>query len=216
MKAARKTSIASRAAQPAAPTPAPTDAVAASSGEQHSGERRKAAQAFRTIAEVSEELDIAKHVLRFWEIKFAQLRPMKRGGGRRFYRPDDVELLRGIRHLLQAEAFTIKGVQKILREQGVEVVKRAGALPAAVDAGSRATRRGRAVAPPTSELLQPQAATPGAAGPNGLSTAMPRTGDMAAVTAAIRTAIRDLEAIRATLAGDVRAGHLDVVAGDTR
>lgn len=83
----------------------------------------KAADAFRTISEVAAELDVPKHVLRFWEAKFAQIRPMKRGGGRRYYRPADLELLRGIRHLLHAEGYTIKGVQKILREQGIDAVK---------------------------------------------------------------------------------------------
>ena len=72
---------------------------------------------------MAEDLDIQKHVLRFWESKFAQLRPMKRGGGRRYYRPEDVELLRGIHHLLRAQAYTIKGVQRILREEGAEFVK---------------------------------------------------------------------------------------------
>ena len=84
----------------------------------------KAADAFRTISEVADDLGIPKHVLRFWEVKFAQIRPMKRGGGRRYYRPEDMELLKGIRQLLHREGYTIKGVQKILREQGVESVKR--------------------------------------------------------------------------------------------
>jgi DNA-binding transcriptional MerR regulator len=83
----------------------------------------KAADAFRTISEVAEDLGIQKHVLRFWEVKFSQIRPMKRGGGRRYYRPEDMELLRGIRRLLHSEGYTIKGVQKILREQGIEAVK---------------------------------------------------------------------------------------------
>lgn len=83
----------------------------------------KTAEAFRTISEVADDLDVPKHVLRFWEVKFPQIRPMKRGGGRRYYRPEDLELLRGIRHLLHAEGYTIKGVQKILREQGVDKVK---------------------------------------------------------------------------------------------
>lgn len=86
----------------------------------------KAMEAFRNIGEVSSELGVRKHVLRFWEAKFPQLKPMKRGGGRRYYRPADVELLRGIRHLLQTEGYTIKGVQKILREDGLEDVKKAG------------------------------------------------------------------------------------------
>ncbi len=83
----------------------------------------KALDAFRTISEVADELDVQKHVLRFWENKFPQVRPMKRGGGRRYYRPDDLDLLRGIRFLLHREGYTIKGVQKLLREQGLEFVK---------------------------------------------------------------------------------------------
>lgn len=82
----------------------------------------KSPEAFRTISEVAQDLSIPKHVLRFWEGKFAQLRPMKRGGGRRYYRPEDVDLLRGIRQLLYNDGYTIKGVQKILREQGVRYV----------------------------------------------------------------------------------------------
>ena len=79
----------------------------------------KAPDAFRTISEVADEIDVPQHVLRFWESRFTQIRPMKRGGGRRYYRPDDVDLLRGIRHLLYGEGYTIRGVQRILREQGV-------------------------------------------------------------------------------------------------
>ncbi len=90
----------------------------------------KAPDAFRTISEVADEIDVPQHVLRFWETRFAQIKPMKRGGGRRYYRPDDVDLLRGVRHLLYGEGYTIRGVQRILREQGagfVQDVWRAGA-----------------------------------------------------------------------------------------
>jgi DNA-binding transcriptional MerR regulator len=83
----------------------------------------KATEAFRNIGEVSTELGVKKHVLRFWEMKFPQLKPMKRGGGRRLYRPSDVELLKGIRDLLQNAGYTIKGVQRLLREHGVDHVK---------------------------------------------------------------------------------------------
>ena len=76
----------------------------------------KSAAAFRTISEVSRDLDIPQHVLRFWETKFAQVRPLKRGGGRRYYRPDDVELLRQIRTLLYTDGYTIKGVQRLLKD----------------------------------------------------------------------------------------------------
>ena len=83
----------------------------------------KAPDAFRTISEVAEDLDVPQHVLRFWESRFREIRPMKRGGGRRYYRPDDVELLRGIRHLLYGDGYTIRGVQRILREQGAKFVQ---------------------------------------------------------------------------------------------
>ncbi len=83
----------------------------------------KAPDAFRTISEVADELDIPQHVLRFWESRFSQIKPMKRAGGRRYYRPDDVDLLRGIRHLLYGEGYTIRGVQRILREQGPKFVQ---------------------------------------------------------------------------------------------
>jgi DNA-binding transcriptional MerR regulator len=83
----------------------------------------KAPDAFRTISEVAEELDIPQHVLRFWESRFPQIKPMKRAGGRRYYRPDDVDLLRGIRHLLYGEGYTIRGVQRILKEQGQKFVQ---------------------------------------------------------------------------------------------
>ncbi len=83
----------------------------------------KAPDAFRTISEVADELDLPQHVLRFWESRFHDIRPMKRGGGRRYYRPDDIDLLRGIRHLLYGEGYTIRGVQRILREQGAKFVQ---------------------------------------------------------------------------------------------
>lgn len=83
----------------------------------------KVPDAFRTIGEVSLELDVPKHVLRFWEQRFKQIKPMKRGGNRRLYRPEDVELLKGIKQLLQVHSFTIKGVQRILRDRGIDYVK---------------------------------------------------------------------------------------------
>jgi DNA-binding transcriptional MerR regulator len=86
----------------------------------------KAPDAFRTISEVADDLDLPQHVLRFWESRFPQIRPMKRGGGRRYYRPEDIDLLRGIRHLLYGEGYTIRGVQRILREQGLRTVQSVG------------------------------------------------------------------------------------------
>jgi DNA-binding transcriptional MerR regulator len=79
----------------------------------------KSPEAFRTISEAADVLDLPQHVLRFWETRFSQIKPMKRSGGRRYYRPSDIALLQGIRHLLYDEGYTIKGVQRILREQGI-------------------------------------------------------------------------------------------------
>ena len=82
----------------------------------------KSPDAFRTISEVADDLDMPQHVLRFWETRFTQIKPLKRGGGRRYYRPDDVDLLKGLRRLLYGEGYTIKGVQRILKEQGARHV----------------------------------------------------------------------------------------------
>jgi len=90
----------------------------------------KSADAFRTISEVAGELDLPQHVLRFWETRFPQIKPLKRAGGRRYYRPRDIEVLRAIKHLLYGQGYTIKGVQRVLKEQ------RAGAFPAARDAAN--------------------------------------------------------------------------------
>ena len=110
----------------------------------------KSEDAFRTISEAAEELDLPQHVLRFWETRFPQIRPLKRGGGRRYYRPDDVELLRVIRHLLYSDGYTIKGVQRMLKERGVRAVlevrnqaaaeQRAAARPRLRSRGARSSR----------------------------------------------------------------------------
>jgi len=84
--------------------------------------RQKSAQAFRTISEVADLLGIPAHVLRFWETRFTQIQPVKRGGGRRYYRPEDISLLRGIQDLLHVQGMTIKGVQKVLKERGLKHV----------------------------------------------------------------------------------------------
>jgi DNA-binding transcriptional MerR regulator len=108
----------------------------------------KSAAAFRTISEVSEQLEVPQHVLRFWETKFAQVRPLKRGGGRRYYRPEDIALLRRIRDLLYGDGYTIKGVQRLLREKRGEAGGGNGASaapgarrPPAAGHGSEAARR---------------------------------------------------------------------------
>jgi DNA-binding transcriptional MerR regulator len=115
----------------------------------------KAPDAFRTISEVADDLDLPQHVLRFWETRFAQIKPMKRGGGRRYYRPEDVDVLRGIRHLLYSEGYTIRGVQRIFKDHGVKFVQtvwQAGAPQPAK-------------APEDSEEVESHEPTPDAGGP---------------------------------------------------
>ena len=82
----------------------------------------KSPEAFRTISEVSKDLSLPQHVLRFWETKFVQIKPIKRGGGRRYYRPEDIELLRGIKYLLYNDGYTIRGVQKVIKENGAKKI----------------------------------------------------------------------------------------------
>lgn len=91
----------------------------------------KAAEAFRTISEASSELDVPQHVLRHWEEVFGQIRPMRRAGGRRYYRPIDIDVLRGVRALLYSQRYTTKGVQKIFRDNGVKYVAELGRMAAA-------------------------------------------------------------------------------------
>jgi DNA-binding transcriptional MerR regulator len=147
----------------------------------------KSAAAFRTISEVASDLDVAQHVLRFWESKFPQVRPMKRGGGRRYYRPEDVELLRQIRSLLYDEGYTIKGAQKYLRENGVASV---GAL-------------GVGEAEP--QTPEPAAPTPvaGEAAPVSQGAAPANPGSDATVL--IERALGRLQAARQRLDGALRA-----------
>lgn len=94
------------------------NAVKSETSAKSSSRSKKSATAFRTISEVADELEVQQHVLRFWETKFTQVKPLKRGGGRRYYRPEDVALLKKIHHLLYTEGYTIKGVQKLLKGQG--------------------------------------------------------------------------------------------------
>jgi DNA-binding transcriptional MerR regulator len=159
----------------------------------------KAADAFRTISEVADDLEVPKHVLRFWENRFPQIKPMKRGGGRRYYRPADLELLRGIRHLLHTEGYTIKGVQKILREQGVEIVK-ACWLPGRGlrdAAGGRKGTAGREAEVVVSASGKPRA------GPGRKVNVRGRSPERPATLAAI---VQELEACRALLTGSETAG----------
>lgn len=103
---------------------------------------QKSADAFRTISEVAEELDVPQHVLRFWESKFTQIKPLKRAGARRYYRPDDVALLRGIRGLLYSDGYTIKGVQKVLKERGARFVSGGAGAPVVEPAPAPAPKTG--------------------------------------------------------------------------
>jgi DNA-binding transcriptional MerR regulator len=118
----------------------------------------KSPDAFRTISEVADDLELPQHVLRFWETRFVQIRPLKRGGGRRYYRPDDVELLRGIRFLLYGEGYTIRGVQRILKEQGPRFVIAAGRGEFAGVPGRRDNHADTAAEDETAEteLAEPQ------------------------------------------------------------
>jgi DNA-binding transcriptional MerR regulator len=130
----------------------------------------KSPDAFRTISEAAEELDVPQHVLRFWETRFSQIKPMKRAGGRRYYRPADVELLKGIRSLLYKEGYTIRGVQKILKEDGaghvagigrgeIEPRKREGEMASAPPPGM-AKAAPRLSKPGTRPGTEPQLALP--------------------------------------------------------
>ena len=147
----------------------------------------KSAEAFRTISEVAEELNVQKHVLRFWETRFPQLRPMKRGGGRRYYRPEDLRLLRGIKYLLHEQGYQIKGVQRILRDEGIEHVKRSFEQAATGSAAEKApvkaapAKKGRAKKP--AKVAESAGALP--LGAQDI----------------LRSAIADLEACRSMLLG---------------
>ena len=172
---------------------------------------KKSPEAFRTISEVAETLDVPPHVLRFWETRFTQIKPVKRGGGRRYYRPEDVNLLRGIKGLLYDEGMTIKGAQKILREKGIRHVIGLGSLPdgdetapVAAEAAKPAAKPKPPAAPdaakpapgpkPQPDLFEPPARLPGAGA--------------AALDPADRSELRDLVArlvaLRAEMLADPR------------
>ncbi|MGF9562310.1 MerR family transcriptional regulator [Neorhizobium sp. JUb45] len=113
----------------------------------------KSPDAFRTISEVADDLDLPQHVLRFWETRFPQIKPMKRGGGRRYYRPDDIDLLKGIRHLLYDHGYTIKGVQKLLKTNGNKFVS-------AIASGDLATMEAIMAANGEKAAAEPRVANP--------------------------------------------------------
>jgi len=115
----------------------------------------KAPDAFRTISEVAADLDIPQHVLRFWETRFSQIKPMKRSGGRRYYRPDDVDLLRGIRRLLYGEGYTIRGVQRILKEHGIASVQRLADASAVASFGAIEEAVGQSILEQDDDAIAP-------------------------------------------------------------
>ncbi len=171
----------------------------------------KAPDAFRTISEVADDLDIPQHVLRFWETRFAQIKPMKRSGGRRYYRPDDVDLLRGIRRLLYGEGYTIRGVQRILKEHGVKsvqgLVDGSAALPSFAAAGEAALRGEADAEQPAVETGDDEADAPSPSrrAPASAATqpsAGPSRGDARKLdTARLEAALQDLIACRQLLDG---------------
>jgi DNA-binding transcriptional MerR regulator len=177
-------------------------------GEGARGKVKKAAGAFRTISEVADELHIPQHVLRFWETKFPQVKPLKRGGGRRYYRPDDITLLRRISDLLYIQGYTIKGVQRLLREGGGRLSD--DIPPATPD--ERAEAQGEDAADDDFEAesgreAEPQLPMPGLTAPPAQGVARPRP----ALRSAPSRAEGEVERLRALLAHTLR--ELEVLRG---
>lgn len=156
--------------------------------QETSRRQGKSAAAFRTISEVASDLDIPAHVLRFWESKFAQVKPLKRGGGRRYYRPEDIDLLRGIRELLYTDGYTIKGVQRLLKEGGVKQI-----LAQQAGQGVQPRQAGQPDTPPSPDSSAPQS-TPV---PSAQVVSTPEAGGID--REALRQVLGDLEDMRATL-----------------
>jgi DNA-binding transcriptional MerR regulator len=181
------------------------DDAAAPGGINGRSRIKKAPNAFRTISEVADELHIPQHVLRFWETKFPQVKPLKRGGGRRYYRPDDIALLRRISDLLYTQGYTIKGVQRLLREGGGKLSD--DIPPPTADEQMEAAVE-RAAAPPAParepELPMPGLVAPAPPPPPPLATARtvvrqkidPETERLRAV---LRETLKELESLRALL-----------------
>jgi DNA-binding transcriptional MerR regulator len=169
---------------------------------QSASDRGKSATAFRTIGEVSLELDLPQHVLRFWESKFTRLKPMKRGGGRRYYRPEDIDLLLRIKKLLYEDGYTIKGVQKLLREGGGRADDAAREAPQGPQQDRRPQDRpggGPANVPPPSAGQQP-GQQPGIAPAPGIGTKPVGIDDP--TRKALNEVVRELEALAALLKKD--------------
>ncbi len=158
----------------------------------------KSPEAFRTIREVAEAMDLPQHVLRFWETRFPQIRPLKRAGGRRYYRPDDVERLRLIKRLLYDEGYTIKGVQKLFKEQGVQNV-----ATAAVE-----TRLPFWPAEESAPDDREDFSHPGAGATDGSEAPLPAAREAAIAPAAPRLAADELAALRSSLADILEAQRI--------
>jgi DNA-binding transcriptional MerR regulator len=145
----------------------------------------KSPEAFRTISEVADSMDLPQHVLRFWETRFPQIRPLKRAGGRRYYRPDDVERLRLIKRLLYDEGYTIKGVQRLFKEQGVQALT-SGAVEPRLAFGAAEMERGPDLpAPALPEGAAPEPAEP-LAGTPGVGDLVALRGALAEIAEAAR------------------------------
>ena len=178
-----------------------TDADGPDEPDIAAGRPRKAPNAFRTISEVADDLHIPQHVLRFWETKFPQVKPLKRGGGRRYYRPDDIALLRRISDLLYTQGYTIKGVQRLLREGGGKLSD--DIPPATPDERAAAAAEAAEAARAVAEIPVPELPIPGL-------TARPKPAEPAAraepnaevlrLRAALAQALKELESLRALLA----------------
>ena len=167
----------------------------APSPEQARAKPKKAPNAFRTISEVADELHIPQHVLRFWETKFPQVKPLKRGGGRRYYRPDDIALLRRISDLLYIQGYTIKGVQRLLREGGGRL---SDDIPPATDAERAAAEAERAqqVDEPLSMTDVPPLSSPS---PASAETQANHRVTIENLRAVLQRTLTELEALRALL-----------------
>jgi DNA-binding transcriptional MerR regulator len=159
----------------------------------------KAPEAFRTISEAAEELVVPQHVLRFWETRFAQIKPLKRGGGRRYYRPTDLDLLKGIRRLLYTEGYTIRGVQKIFREDGSGHVASIGRGEAPVRKRDQAELEAEGVPPAGGAKLAPRIGRAPLARPpeDGVPQVLYRLSDTHADS--LKSALKDLGEARKLL-----------------
>ncbi len=158
---------------------------------------KKAPNAFRTISEVADELHIPQHVLRFWETKFSQVKPLKRGGGRRYYRPDDISLLRRISDLLYIQGYTIKGVQRLLREGGGRL---SDDIPPAPEDEQEAAEAERAVGQSVEPELPMPGLAPASAPQTTRANVRPRTDPEAErLRALLIETLRELGALRALL-----------------